>query len=161
MPGGYLLGRVSNGKRPGPVQLLDLNALTSIGVGTSAGQQTGGNKAGFGFFAGGQMQSGELLGTGQWTHPTYFADSYSISATVGATALATLILKAVIAGTPTVVGQITFPARTGVPADLIGTLTWSGGTYTLPGNTPLQLYAPVPNDATLAGLSGTVNGVAR
>lgn len=161
MPGGYLLGRVSQGKRPGPVQLLDLTTLAALGVGTSSGQSAGSSKAGFGFFEGGTMSAGELLGTGTFTHDTYFASDYTISATVGATAMATMTLKAVVAGTPTVVGHIVFPARTGVPADLVGVLTWVGTTYTLPKNTPIQLYAPSPKDATLGGISGTVNGTAR
>jgi|SRR5665213_2099854 len=154
IPGGYILGR-TRGARSGAVQLLDLQNLAAMGVGTVAGQTAASSRAGFGFSAGGTLKSGELLGTGVWARAvTFGTGSYSITSLIPAHASATFILKAIIAGVPTQVGSFVFAA-----GGKSATLTWSPTPYTNPAGTPLQLIAPTPNDANLASLTGIVNGV--
>lgn len=106
---------------------------------------------GFGFFAGGLLAAGELLGIATFTHPVKFPSTDFISTVSVLTA-------------PT--STATFNIKQGV--DIVGTIvvhtdgstaiTWIGGSYTLAQAAQLSLYAPAIHDPTLASVNGIISG---
>jgi hypothetical protein len=111
---------------------------------------------GFGFFVGGLMLDGELLGMGIFDKDISFPSTVNTNAVKSlfpATASAVFDIKAVIAGVETQVGTITFAAGS---SD--GVVVWSPNPYTLPANTPLKLYSPSARDITLSMVTGLCPG---
>ena len=114
------------------------------------------NLIGFGFFVGGKLVSGELLGSAIYSSAVTFTNTSGsdIKSLIPAIASAVFTLKAVVLGVATGVATITFPSGSNT-----GTVAWSGGTYTLPLGGSLQLYAPSPADTNLAFVNGSINGL--
>ncbi len=146
---GYLLGRIGSGR--GPVQLLRSSQLKSIGVASTGAVQAATSAAGFGFFDGGHLLDHELLGTAVFSRDILFVSpdaSDVVTALIASTGTAVFTMVVGV----TTVGTITFTSST------TGVVAWTGGAYTLPHGTPIQLFAPTPADATLASVSGIVSG---
>lgn len=107
-------------------------------------------RTGFGFFDGGHLADHELLGAAVFSHNVKFTSPNAgnvVTALVGATGSPTftMVVSGVTVGTITMAGTV-------------GTVAWSGGSYTLTAGTPISLFAPTPADATLASVSGIVIG---
>lgn len=154
IPDGYLLGRTSKGT--GDVELLNLAELRKAGVAGAGSVAAADAKTGFGFFIGGLPNDNELIGSA--TYPTdvqFVSGDGAVTSAFSAAASAVLNLKAPdpITALPVVVGTFTFAA-----GSKTAVIAWSGGAYTLKAGKMLSLYAPTPTDASLADISGTVNG---
>lgn len=112
---------------------------------------------GIGFFIGGLMLDNELLGCVLFSHNITFSsgDAKSIvEAQVPATADAVFNLVTIaLDGTQTHVGTITMPA-----GQYIGTVAWDSSPFTLPPGLIIAMLAPSPADATLAFVTGSLNG---
>lgn len=154
IPSGYLIGRTSKGQ--GRLELMGVSELTAIGLASNhavANALT--NLPGFQFNVGGRPAAGEEIGSAPWGHPVIFDPAqvtYTITATVPATASAVFSIKLFSGGTWVTVGTITFAAGSAV-----GVLAWIGAP-TVPTGIPISLWAPDPQDATLAGISGIIYG---
>jgi hypothetical protein len=154
IPAGYLLGRTSEGT--GDVELLNLAELRKAGVASAGSVAATDAKTGFGFFIGGLPNNNELIGSA--TYPTnvqFVSGDGAVTSGFPAAASAVLNLQAPdpTTGLPVNVGTITFAA-----SSKTGVIAWSAGAYTLLAGKALSLYAPTPVDASLADISGTVNG---
>lgn len=155
IPGGYILGRQPGGGS-GEVQLLNLQQLRAFGLAPSTTAAQTAQSAGFGFYDGGLLAAGELLGTAVFAHDVTFtngADGNVVTALVPATGTPFMTLVAPNAlMIPTQVGTINF-------AGTVGTVVWSPNPFLLLKGLPLKLFAPASADATLADISGLVVGV--
>ncbi len=110
----------------------------------------------FGFNVGGLMSAGEELGTAVFDDDVVFPSVLKPSVVLSeftATASAVFNIKSLSGGVETQRGTITFAA-----GGAVGTVAWSGGTYTLPSGDRLKLYAPSPRDLTLGKVVGLVAG---
>lgn len=153
-PAGYIVGRTDGGS--GDLQLLGPRELRALGLASQSELNTRTSRAGFGFYAGGVLLDGETLGSAVFPFPVTFSDGNvdtSVAAVSPPTSTATFKMRVPVAGILIQIGQIVFTA--GSP---LGIVTWTGGLYVLPANTPISLVAPSPNDATLASVTGTVTG---
>jgi len=156
IPSGYLLGRSSSGT--GDVELLDLAELRGLGV-ASAGSVAGiGSTHGFGFFAGGLLADGELLGSATYPVDITFATGdagSSVTSEFPAAASAVMVVQAPdpSSGLFVQVGTFTFAAHSKT-----ATIAWGSGTYTLKAGKVLKLLAPHPADASLANVHGLIVG---
>lgn len=111
---------------------------------------------GFGFFVGGLMTNGELLGMGVFDKDIAFpsvVNSAVVKSLFPANGPAVLNIMAVIAGVDTQVGTISFTA-----GGQVGTVIWMTDPYVLTNGTPLKLFAPSPRDITLSMVTGLVPG---
>ena len=109
-------------------------------------------EAGFGFFTTGLYANNELLGQGVFTAAiTFPLESLPSVAIATVPAAATSALRLVVGGTE--VGTITFAM--GATA---ATIAWSSPPYTLPADTPIQLFAPLIADTQLSGVNGLLLG---
>jgi len=156
IPSGYLLGRSSSGT--GDVELLDLNELRDFGVASTSSVAGIGGTHGFGFFDGGLLADGELLGSATYPVDITFATGDSGSSVTAefpasATAVMNVLAPDPSSGLNVVVGTFTFAAHS-----KIATVAWGTGTYTLKAGSVLKLLAPSPPDAGLANVHGTVVG---
>lgn len=157
---GTVAGNLTNSPRQGhehTVQELALALKPYLGVSASAASPASAAAApvlhGIGFFIGGIMLADELLGGVTFTKDftVTSGNPFAINSLVPAAANAVLHF---VTGFPdTVVGQIAFAA-----ASTTGVLTFSADPYTLPAGTQLRLRSPNPADATLAYVSGTIQG---
>lgn len=156
-PGGYILGRLP-GSGQGEVQLLDLNHLRQFGIAAGAAKQTAITIHGWGFYAGGLLNAGELLGTAVYGFNVTFTtgaagDTFTALVPAAADAQFTLWTPNALL-IPTQVGTIDFPAGSAV-----GTITWSPDPFLLLKGAQLKLYAPAAADLALADVSGLCYGL--
>ena len=156
VPNGVLIGRQPGLSGRGPMQVLDLRQLVSMGLAGGKATSSRLAQAGFSFYAGGLLAAGEDLGAGSWGHAVTFTNGLgsSVVSLAPATSMAVFDIYAITGGVPSVIGTITFSggSTTGVvnfPSLVV-----------LPPNTTLRLNAPSSADATLASVSGTVYGFA-
>lgn len=134
-----------------------------VGIDVANGTGVGGNPTisdlgpdNFGFFVGGLMSNGELLGSAIFDDDVVFPSVLKPSVIVSenpATASAELVIKSRAAGVETHRGTITFAAGAST-----GVLAWATGAYTLPAGDTLKLYAPTVHDLTLSKITGLVAG---
>jgi hypothetical protein len=111
---------------------------------------------GFGFFIGGLMTDGELLGSGVFDKDITFpstANTPVVKSEFPATASAVLNLKSISGGVETQRGTITFAAGATDAA-----VAWTGSTYILPAGDRLRLYGPAVHDTTLSMITGLIPG---
>lgn len=154
IPSGYILGRISSGT--GDVELLDKSGQRAAGIASSGQVASVAGTHGFGFFSGGLLADGELLGSATFPSDITFASGGgSVTSEFPAAALAVLNLKAPdpSSGLDIVVGTFTFAA-----GSKTAVIVWGTGTYTLVAGKVLKLLAPHPADFSLANLHGTVTG---
>lgn len=150
IPPGYVVGRISAGR--GDEELLNLQSLRQMGVAGTSDVSQAVSPAGFGFFAGGLLLAGELLGTAVFNHDVSFESADpadAVHALVAPTSTAVFSMKVGL----TTVGTITFAG-----GSTVGVVAWTGGLYVLLTGVALSLYAPASADATLASVSGIVSG---
>lgn len=157
IPPGYILGRLPGLGGSGEVQLLNLNSLRQFGIAGKQDANSGQTAAGFGFYDGGLLNAGELLGTAIYSADVTFAnaadgDTVTSLSPAAAIAVFTLIAPNTL-GVPTQVGTVTFAAGANV-----GTIAWSPNPFLLPKGTALKLFAPSPADLSLADVTGLVEG---
>jgi len=129
-----------------------LAAQTALGLTASLLDQAStsavlANPAGFGFFAGGLMQSGELLGTAVWGNPRIFSGTPQdvARALFPASLNSTITLNAYSGGGRYVAGTINFNHSD------VGVISWAP-TLSLPPGYALEPNGPVPMDPTLASV---------
>jgi hypothetical protein len=159
MRAGYIWGRLP-GTGDGPVQLLSLADLTGrFGLASAAtAKGLSLQDAGFNFHEGGLMNASEILGVGTWAADVTFENDNPktvVNALVAATANASLTMQAIIAGIPTLVGNINFLA-----GGTVGAVVWSAPPFVNLAGSPFTLFAPASADATLADITGLVVGSA-
>jgi hypothetical protein len=153
IPQGYILGRSSGGT--GEVQLLNIQQLRGMGIATHADVKSSVRTAGFGFYAGGLLKAGELLGTAVYSRNVTWLSGVAgdaVTSLLPAHAPAVFTMVAVVGGSPTTVGTITFAA-----GSMVGVVAWTSG-FVLVAGAPLKLYAPAAADSTLADISGVIVG---
>jgi hypothetical protein len=111
---------------------------------------------GFGFFVGGLMTDGELLGGGIFdtdiSFPSLVRDA-TVKSEFPATNDADLTVTAIIAGVETQIGTIGFDA-----GGTDGTPVWVSNPYLIPAGTPIRLYAPSPRDVSLSMITALIPG---
>jgi hypothetical protein len=106
---------------------------------------------GIGFNTTGLFKSAEVLGAGRFSHNVAFPSTLQTSyVTAKFAPAADAVLNFQVAGVT--VGTITFGAGL-----TTGVIAWGGG-YTLTAGTIITLVAPSPADASLSGLTGTIQG---
>lgn len=148
VPPGYILGRVGRGN--GLVQLLRPQQLQSLGIATAGSVAAANAGAGFGCFVGGLPAAHALIGVAQFPHEVTFQDGLDGNTwTATGAATGSPAFTFVVGGVT--VGQATFAAG-------LGTVAWTGAQYVLAANTPMQVFAPTPQDATLSTVNGLVTG---
>lgn len=152
IPKGYVLGRASTGI--GAVELLDTRRLRQIGVASAASTADAPLKQGFGFSAEGLLLNNEFLGSAVWPQDVIFtADNPAsvLNALMPATSDASFQF---LSSSLDLLGTYTVPA-----GETTGVLSWVTDPYTHPAGTPMLVYAPTPNDASLGSISASVLGV--
>ncbi len=154
IPAGYLVGRASRGR--GPMELIDSASLGQVGLASAKQVNAQAAQVGFRFFVGGRPAAGEEIGSGNWAYDVLFENGQSptsqIVSLTPAHASAVWNIKILVAGVYTTIGTITFAA-----ASMVGVLNWPSP-VTVPAGVPLSLWAPNPQDSTLASITGTVYG---
>jgi hypothetical protein len=109
-------------------------------------------QAGFTFNFNGLPLDNQLLGLGFWARDITFhnSDARNIAkALLASTSTASLRM---LSGTLTPLGTIDFTSS------INGVVNWATDPYTHPAGEGLLLYAPTPNDASLASFAGRVVG---
>lgn len=150
IPSNFLIGRIAKGV--GPPQLLDLTALRGFGVGGANEAIAASKVAGFGFFVEGRPTDAQFIGQGVWSKDITFhgADPDDVVTAISvATGTPAFLMKSAALIT---LGAITFTT----PG--LGVVSWVTDPYTHPAGTPMLLYAPTPQDATLGSVTGKVIG---
>lgn len=153
IPQGYIIGRTSKGR--GPLELLDQTTLAALGVATNKSVAPALHAAGFRFYVGGLPLTNEEIGSGVWGHDVSFqngVDGSVITSLIAATSTAVWTIKVTVAGVLQSIGTITFAA-----GSTVGVLNWTAPVTISAGN-PISLWAPNPQDATLASITGVVQG---
>lgn len=153
VPTGYILGRTGSGS--GEVQLLDLRALTGMGLVSKTLLVHALPPIGFGFTIDGQPGDHQLIGVAVFSKDVTFDGTdagSSCTSLFAATSTAVFTMTLIVGGVPTIVGTITFAA-----GSKVGTFAWPTPVDLLAG-TGLSLWAPTPADATLANITGIVIG---
>ena len=156
IPQGYVVGRAA-GAGKGPMQLLGLNELQSMGVASAAQAAAGSAVHGFGFSISGLPGAGQVIGIATFPYQMTFTSADPgdvVNSTVAATGTPAFQMQVQVSGVWTQVGTITWAA-----AGYVGAVAWTGGSYVLAANTQMRLVAPASQDATLSDISGKVVGV--
>ena len=166
IPPGYLLGRT---KGQGPAELISFEQLRApganftsnyaIAIAAAIAKVTALFRNGVGFYVGGLMANGELLGACVFEKNITFTtgDTKTICEAEYATTATTVLEIAELdysTGIETDVGTITF---TGAGAKL-GVVAWTASPYTLVAGKILELYAPAVADITLSHVAANING---
>jgi hypothetical protein len=149
VPPGYVIGRSSPGR--GPVQLLDVRNLGRIGVAGQAALAV--THAGFGFTAEGLFADNEFLGQAVWGKDVTFTSADTDSFLVAGLAATSTAAFRFYSSALVLLGTYTVAA-----AGAHGVLSWITDPYTHPAGTPMLVYAPTPNDATLGNVNAIVSG---
>jgi hypothetical protein len=151
-PSGVVVGRKARGGL-GDLQFLNIKDLAGIGVASQAYVKANSGASGFGFYEGGTMTAGELIGVGTWGHPVTFAMTdvrSSANAGHASTSTAVFDIYGNVGGFPTLIGTITFSA--GNP---VGVVAFSAP-FTLATGQQLSVVAPATADASLADVRAVV-----
>ena len=145
---GTLLGRRS---AFGPVELLTFDMLEAMGIKAKSNNQIV-NQAGFNFSTDGRPTDNQFVGRGTWSRDIHFHNSDPnnvVTAVSGATGTPSFRM---LLDDLTSLGTIQFTSPT------VAVVTWNSDPYIHPATVGLNLYAPTPQDATLARVSGRVVG---
>ena len=154
IPQGYVVGRAA-GAGKGPMQLLGLNELQSMGVASAAQAAAGSAVHGFGFSISGRPGAGQIIGIASFPYQMTFTSADpgdTVVSTVAATSSAVFNIQTQVGGIWTTIGTITFSA-----GGTVGAVAWTSGV--LPANQQFRLVAPASQDTTLSDISGRVVGV--
>jgi hypothetical protein len=139
------------------MEWLSLTDLTAIGVATagSVAQATATNH-GFGFSIQGIPPAGAILGPGLWASNITFqtGGTYTISAQVAPTGSPVWNIQTLISGVYTTIGTITWTA-----GSTSAVLAWLSSPVLIPAAQPLQIALAAMADATLANVTGLIDGV--